>query len=889
MIADASRFMETEQLSSRISQIAIQILKLVLFRRLRNPWMLAILLLVFAGLSGSFASIGVPYLFWHDNIFARMFGLLGVGIFIEEWVYVAVLLDNDDKNPAKRAASVSNIDSRLPASQYVEETLQIVKEARANSSEQQTPGQEFFSHTRKLHTYASFALCVFVSVASYSIFSWNDLPTTSYYWNHIYMLFSGVYFSMTGAFLAFLIRKLLNQMFEDSGSWASWLFSKFSFVVEAEKDVDPEFKRLHQIAFGKNVCFGFILFAFCVAYWSFRAPPRTTVPTSLAIGFVGLLIYLCLLLKTKKGTKGRSVSMVFTIIHLIVFPLLYVLHFEDVATSVALIGSVLLTLTVGFFGWVVFQSRRPWFEFVVVGGLIVAGYSYYNFYRIPQVVQMYGSEKATISTTADALAVVALSAGREIENEHQGWLSQFDVGQEPDTKPVLVVIANSGGGIKAQVWSSIVIQALEKTINEHLDETEKQTRFNQHVRLVTGTSGGMVGASHWVGSFESINTKKDSLSPEDMVYAMTRDALDDVSRQMFYNDLIAFPYNIARWREPRPDARGKALEAAFEAHSSVFTKTMASLKEGEDEGWRPILAFAPTIAEDGRRFLISNQPIEYTLVSDIPTIMNNRGKPATSSIAGYSWRVNFPSYDGKRMNTLKLSQAARLTANFPVFVDSPKLPFDPPLRIMDAGYVDNYGGAIASQWLHHNLGWLKENTGKILYVQISASPLEREISLAGETLAAPEASGFVNASFNKTLHHTDMALARFANRYDQGSRTCKMVTFEYEGDAALTWYLSNKEKFTLLYPFLSNELIKQLGGNDTDKISLKPFEIPENKPLKKIVGWEGKRFVERVELADQRRDTSNEEQEKDDRKYLKQKESRLLIRKKLNAVKEWWD
>ena len=882
--------MKPEQLSNRtrsIFPIAFQVLKLVLFWRLRNPWMLAVLILVFAAMSGSFASMGVPYLFWHDNIFARMFGLLGVGVFIEEWVYVAVLLDNDDKNPAKLAANVLGSDSQLPSTRYVEETLRIVKKARAESPEPQTAGQKFFSHTRKLHTYASFTLCVVVSVISYLIFSWNDLPTTSYYWNHIYMLLSGVYFSMTGAFLAFLIRKLLNQMFEDSGSWASWLFSKFSFVVEAEKDIDPEFKRLHQIAFGKNVCFGFILFAYCVAYWSFRAPPSKTVPVSLALGFVAMLIYFYMLWKTDRGTDGRAVSMTFAAIHMFVFPLIYVLHFHEVATSVALIGSVLLTLTVGFFGWIVFQSRRQLFENVVIGGLIVGGICYLNFHRIPQIVEMYSSGKASIATTEEALALVAKRAKQRIENEHKGWSSQFDAGQESDTNPLLVVIANSGGGIKAQVWSSVVIHALEKTVNEYLAETDNPSRFNQHVRLVTGTSGGMVGASHWVGSFESANSKTGSLSPEDMVYAMTRDALDDVSRQMFYNDLMAFPYNIARRRDWRPDARGKALERAFETHSSVFTKTMASLKEGEDEGWRPILAFAPTVAEDGRRFLISNQPIEYTLVSEIPTIAHNRG--TTSSIAGYSWSVNFPS-DGKEgKNILKLSQAARLTANFPVFVDSPKLPFNPPLRVMDAGYVDNYGGAIASQWLHHNLDWLKENTSKILYVQISASPLEREISLATETLASPETSGFVNSSFNKALHHTDMALARFANQYDQDSRTFKMVTFEYEGDAALTWYLSNKEKFTLLYPFLSNELIEDLGGGNEDDISLQPFEIDKSKPLyKKTIAWEGKRFVERVEKACQRKDTANKRQQKDDRKYLNQKESRLLIRKKLKAIKDWW-
>ena len=56
----------------------------------------------------------------------------------------------------------------------------------------------------------------------------------------------------------------------------------------------------------------------------------------------------------------------------------------------------------------------------------------------------------------------------------------------PGTKPRLVVVCTSGGGIRAAVWTAVVLDGLGRWAGP---------RFADHVRLITGASGGMVAAA----------------------------------------------------------------------------------------------------------------------------------------------------------------------------------------------------------------------------------------------------------------------------------------------------------------------------------------------------------------------------------------------------------
>jgi hypothetical protein len=74
--------------------------------------------------------------------------------------------------------------------------------------------------------------------------------------------------------------------------------------------------------------------------------------------------------------------------------------------------------------------------------------------------------------------------------------------------------------------------------------------------------------------------------------------------------------------------------------------------------------------------------------------------------------------------SIKLSTALRMNAAFPYVTPAVKLPTNPPRRVVDAGYLDNYGVGLAADWLMRNRVWLKTHTSRVLLIQIRAYPID---------------------------------------------------------------------------------------------------------------------------------------------------------------------
>ena len=70
---------------------------------------------------------------------------------------------------------------------------------------------------------------------------------------------------------------------------------------------------------------------------------------------------------------------------------------------------------------------------------------------------------------------------------HERW--EHD---HPGRKPRLVLVAASGGGIRAAVWTAVVLEGLEGDLPQ----------LRRHVRLFTGASGGMLAAALYTADFD---------------------------------------------------------------------------------------------------------------------------------------------------------------------------------------------------------------------------------------------------------------------------------------------------------------------------------------------------------------------------------------------------
>src|SRR5262249_30145543 len=63
-------------------------------------------------------------------------------------------------------------------------------------------------------------------------------------------------------------------------------------------------------------------------------------------------------------------------------------------------------------------------------------------------------------------------------------------------KPKLAVVTVSGGANRSALWTVFVLDTLECELGAG------GRPFAPHVRLITGASGGMVGASYWVATLD---------------------------------------------------------------------------------------------------------------------------------------------------------------------------------------------------------------------------------------------------------------------------------------------------------------------------------------------------------------------------------------------------
>jgi len=370
----------------------------------------------------------------------------------------------------------------------------------------------------------------------------------------------------------------------------------------------------------------------------------------------------------------------------------------------------------------------------------------------------------------------------------EDWLENWKarLTPTPAEKPVLVVVCTSGGALRAALWTEVVLDHLAKSL----------PGFEDRVRLITGASGGMLGAARFV---ISINEK--SRMPA-LVKDNPPDYLEAIARQIALRDLI--PDMFLPWTTPnrgdvledefgRYESRGKPRDEAAglelpQTRVGGINTTFAQLLDGEREGRVPSIIFSPMIAEDGRRLLISNQPVADLVAHSrgFPMVSEDEGElvrriqvgrePRPMSqmelefpLVASSPAIEFFSMFGSGADTVRerfrLCSAVRMSATFPYVTPSVVLPTDPPRHIVDAGYYDNFGVNLAARWIAGNTDWIRKNTAGVLIVQIRAFRNERALKLYDPEYQPPGTAGVgggqTSGSAFPTLHVAQSLMAGF--------------------------------------------------------------------------------------------------------------------------------
>jgi len=268
-------------------------------------------------------------------------------------------------------------------------------------------------------------------------------------------------------------------------------------------------------------------------------------------------------------------------------------------------------------------------------------------------------------------------------------------------KPKLVIVNTSGGGSRSAAWVYWVLSQMDESSNYG---------FTKHTAMITGASGGMIGASFYRALYlQKIRKQIGTTSSEKYYEQITSDLLNRLSFTASTNDIFVRYQTSYRGVNGYNYDRGIAFEEDLNENTNyVLDVPFGAFAEPEKQGKIPVMLFTPCVVNDGRRLVFSSQPTSF---------MNNQ-----DNIVGLT-----PSYENidaqrllgkEQVENVKFSSVLRMNATFPLVLPMTTLPTNPKIQIMDAGTRDNFGAKETIYWLMALEDWIKRETSGVVLVQI---------------------------------------------------------------------------------------------------------------------------------------------------------------------------
>ncbi len=450
----------------------------------------------------------------------------------------------------------------------------------------------------------------------------------------------------------------------------------------------------------------------------------------------------------------------------------------DVNVAAATSVCILLSIVVAAYGFV--RYRWPRRTILAYTAAFVAFGAIYSFYfaflhRIPELAHLYSQPAA--------LAAYDSGSGHPELLDDETVFAAWHDHVHSQRKPLLAVVATSGGGIRAAAWTAATLDHLEGELAAK--EWYEGPGFPYHIRLVTGASGGMVGAAFYVASLTppSRAASGDYHGGIDVFEIVSADSLSRL-----------LTHAVSLFSD-----RGSGLQHSWEARAGgVIATPFRALATKERAGWLPSLVYTPAMVEDGRRLFCSNLDLGMLTRTDSRALAS--GEPETHALTGIELFKVFEGADG-----VKLSTVARMSASFPYVSPAVQLPTEPPRRAVDAGYYDTFGVNVAARWIQKNATWLRQNVGGVVLIQIRDATGQRRdvatkkgfLARAYSAIIAP-VEGALEARTATAGFRNDEQVGRLRVEFSGTGHAnfpfFTTVVFEFREQASLSWYLSGAEK-----------------------------------------------------------------------------------------------
>lgn len=380
-----------------------------------------------------------------------------------------------------------------------------------------------------------------------------------------------------------------------------------------------------------------------------------------------------------------------------------------------------------------------------------------------------------------------LSAGPETAGEIHDLSPKAYVSGLPAGRPI-VVVAASGGGITASLWTATVLTKLH-------EDQELGSGFASATRLISATSGGSVGTMYYV---DALGRGVSPAALKAVRDASGRSSLSALGWGLVYPDFL-------RALVPLPlyglQDRGRALETRW-------SRWLAPNLEGDNRtqdamprlsSWRerarrheiPAIAFNAVLVETGERFVLST--------------LDRLGSEDSQQRGYQRFSDLYPDRD------IEIATAARLSATFPWVTPAarPDIENGKAFHVADGGYYDNHGMMVALQFINALLE--AEATQPVILVEIRASTSERNprpLVNAGfylELFGPAEAMFAVRSASQRARNELELDLLtkRWPGRISR-------VAFELRKRFPLSWHLTSDDQGKIVGHWDDPRVQKQL-------------------------------------------------------------------------------
>lgn len=360
-------------------------------------------------------------------------------------------------------------------------------------------------------------------------------------------------------------------------------------------------------------------------------------------------------------------------------------------------------------------------------------------------------------------------------------------------KPKLIILSVSGGGLRSALWSLEVLQQIDK---------RTQGTVYDNIHLITGSSGGMLGAAFYRElKYLQQNSKAPvNLGSDTLKSLMAKDLLNPVTYTLAVNDLFFRLKDVEYKGRSYPMDRGYSFDQRLNENTlGVLNKSLGDYKLLELNSEMPWMVLGPTIVGDGRKLLMSTQGTSYLTFT-----RPYQGVGRTKEYNAVEFLRLFKEQGAEDLSFLT---ALRLSASFPYITPLVNMPSKPDIQLIDAGVRDNDGFELSLRYIFAMKEWLKENTSGVIVVQVKANrpdeiPIKDHTVTIFDKMVLP-IGGVLKSFHNLQIYNKSLLMELSRDELELPVDVVRFSLLHDRNDVSLSWHLTNNEKEDIIQTFES--------------------------------------------------------------------------------------